>query len=131
MIPANQPYEARYKHENAGHKHYTTKRVIAWDEDGHPLVIGRDGASLIRASSWSNFHDVVPVDPPVVAALPGAGWRAEFRDEDGSLSSNPLTAWLVYADGNIKPADVDLTGEADDPTTVSNFVRLYHPSEED
>jgi hypothetical protein len=130
VIPANQLYDARYKHENSGHVHYTTKRVVAWDEDGHPLVIGGDSYSLVRASGWSNFHDVVAADPPVVAALPGAGWRAEFRDDDGSLDSVPLTAWLVYADGNIKPADVESSGEADDPTTVSNFVRLFHPSEE-
>lgn len=127
MIPASQPFEARYRHGEKGNFHYTTKRVVAWDNEGYPLVVGRDGCQLDRANSWSNFQDVGPVDSAVVAALPGAGWLAEYREDDGGLTTSPVVAWLVHADGSLNPMDTEPGGLVEDPTTVGNFIRIYHP----
>ncbi|MFR9796612.1 hypothetical protein ACL02U_12010 [Streptomyces sp. MS06] len=130
MIPASQPHEARYRHESDGRIHYTTKAVIAWDDDGYPLVVGRDGCQLVRANGWRNFHDVVPVDPPVTAAFPAAGWQVVYKDDDSAEYRIPLTAWLTLADGSLRPVDVGTDGFADDPTECLNFVRLVPPSNE-
>ncbi|MEV5958356.1 hypothetical protein AB0M11_32180 [Streptomyces sp. NPDC051987] len=68
-----------------------------------------------------------PKSNPVVAALPGGGWRAEYKQADGSVQAYPLIAWLVLADGQMIPMDTYTDGEAHDPRRVGNFSRLYHP----
>lgn len=125
MIPASQPHEARYKHEDDGHVHFTEKPVIAWSDDGEPLVV--DGTRLVPAHRWNNFHDVVPCSPPIVTALPADGWHVEYKDDDGSTYTSPVTAWLVRSDGSCTAIDTDATGYSDEPTTCSNFVRLVPP----
>lgn len=69
-------------------------------------------------------------DNPVVAALPGNGWRAVYRLADGTEASSPIVAWLVHQDGDVQPVDVDSDGITDNPKGASNFVRLLHPDEE-
>ena len=131
MIPATRPHVARYEQQVADaagkpHTYYTEKPVIAWDDAGHPLVA--DKRQLERADRWSNFHDVVGADSPVVAVIPGGGWMSEFKDDEtGTLWSDPVVAWLFLADGSCKPVDASADGWCDDPTEDSNFVRLHHP----
>ncbi|MFJ3806784.1 hypothetical protein ACIPWE_10520 [Streptomyces sp. NPDC090073] len=70
------------------------------------------------------------IDPklnPVVAALPGGGWISEFGQEDGSIETYPLLAWLVLADGEMIPMDVSVNGYAQDPRDAGNFRRMIHP----
>lgn len=72
-------------------------------------------------------------DAPIVAALPGGGWRIEYdaiRPKDGSTFSDPVLAWLVRANGETYPISTDSSGLTDDPTDASNFRRVYHPDEE-
>ncbi|MEU4964178.1 hypothetical protein [Streptomyces smyrnaeus] len=68
---------------------------------------------------------------PVVAALPGGGWRARFKGDDGSPLVWPITCWLIKADGSVVPIDVDCYGIAGDPTESSNFDRLLGPDDDD
>jgi hypothetical protein len=124
VIPATQPYIARYKQAEG---YYTDKPVIAWDDDGYPLVAGEH--RLQRADSWTNYTDIVPSESPIVAVIPGGGWLAGYKDEDsGEEITDPVLAWTVTADGTCQPVDVDGTGWCDDPTSVDNFTRLYEPA---
>lgn len=68
-----------------------------------------------------------PAINPVVAALPGGGWLAEYKQDDGSVEAYPLVAWLVLADGEMLPRDASGDGGAHDPRDAGNFQRLYHP----
>lgn len=68
---------------------------------------------------------------PVVAALPGGGWRARFKEDDGSRHVWPIVCWLVRADGSCTPVDVDCYGIQGDPTESSNFDRLLGPDDAD
>ncbi|MFH0244441.1 hypothetical protein ACGRHY_18955 [Streptomyces sp. HK10] len=133
MIVPSQRFTAIYRHEGSAdgktRTHYTNKPVIAWDDDGNPLVVDGKTGRLRDAGSWSNYVGVHEGEPVVVAALPGDGWRAEYRDDDGTVHSSPVVAWLVYDDGSVKPADTDRDGYVDFPTTVSNFVRIYRPEQ--
>lgn len=132
MIPANHPYEATYAHEgNAGpdgkpRRHYTTKPVIAWDDDGRALVVG-DKGRLVPASTWRNFHDVRPCDAEVIAAIPGGGWIAEYTNPDGTVHTSPIVTWIVRSDGSCAPLDTDGAGYVDTVVSVSNLHRIYHP----
>lgn len=130
MIPATNLYEARFRHETDGRPNFTTKPVIAWSDDGTALVADVKTGRLRDADSWSNFAGLATVDAPVVGAVPGGTWRAEFSTDEGGLNSWPILAWLVHADGTCAPVHADRDGYADDPTTVSNFVRLYQPEED-
>ncbi|WP_051722500.1 hypothetical protein [Streptomyces albus] len=133
MIVPNQRFAAAYRHEGSAdgktHTHYTSKAVVGWDDDGTPLVVDEKTGRLRDASSWRNYAGVHEGEPAVIAALPGNGWRAEYRNDDGSVHSSPIVAWLVYDDGSVKPADTDGDAYVDFPTTVSNFTRIYHPTE--
>lgn len=129
MIPAAQPHTACYKHQ--GEKHaYSYKPVIAWDGDGAALVVDEKSGRLRRASNWPNLHSVGPVVlPPVVAALPADGWRAVYREDDGTESEDPVFAWMVRAGGWVFPVVVDpLTGSSHNPTEVKGFIHLTHPT---
>ncbi|MFF7180162.1 hypothetical protein [Streptomyces sp. NPDC008121] len=131
MIPASHPYEARYRHDKpAGGSYFTTKPVIAWDATGTAQVADEKTGQLRDANTWSNFAGVVKGKAPVVAAIPGGTWRAEYsQDDEGSMAWSVL-AWLVHSDGECTPVHSDRDGAVDDPTTVSNFVRLYQPEED-
>jgi hypothetical protein len=134
MIVPSQRFAASYRYEgSAGGKtrtYYTNKPVVAWDDHGNPLVVDEKTGRLRDASAWRNYVGVQEADPVVVGAVPGGEWRVEYRNDDGTVHSSPIVAWLVYDDGSVKPTDSDGTGYVDDPTTVGNFTRIYHPSEE-
>jgi hypothetical protein len=68
-----------------------------------------------------------PEITPVVTALPGGGWIAEYEQEDGTVDASPLVGWLVLSNGEMIPMDVYEHGETHDPRHVGNFKRLYHP----
>jgi hypothetical protein len=129
LIPAQHPYEAHYKHESNDRTHFTSKPVIAWDEEGRPLVLHSTSHRLVPAASYSNFHGVSEAQHPVVAAIPGGGWKAVYEDE-GELVTDPILVWLVRADGSVSPVDGDRTGDTDNPINVSNFKQLLAPGEE-
>lgn len=130
MIPATHPHEARFAHENgAGRTTYSYKPVIAWNDDGQPLVAGK--RSLVPAHSLTNFDGIVSPDvSPTVGTIPGNGWRAEFTASDGSTFSDPIIAFAVRADGTGVPLQVGADGDVDASTSASNFSRLYHPERE-
>jgi hypothetical protein len=129
VIPAAHPYDARFRHESHGKTHFTTKPVIGWSDEGSAMVADHKSGRLREASSYSNFAGIAQADPATVGVIPGGGWRAEYRDDDGQSVSEPVLAWMVRGDGSCIPAAVDSTGFADDPTDASNFVCLYHPDE--
>ncbi|WP_420032281.1 hypothetical protein ACN2WE_05305 [Streptomyces sp. cg28] len=129
MIPAAQPYRARFKHEKGGRASYTFLTVIAWDDDGHALVVDSKRGLLVRASSYGNFDTLWEGDNPVVGAIPGGGWAAVFKEDDGTLEIDPLVAWHVYPNGTLSPVTMERGGMTEDPTDATNFERLLAPGE--
>jgi hypothetical protein len=131
MIPAsNANYVARYKQDNNGRSYFSLRPVVAWHDGGAQVVDGRTGR-LVDADSFSNFANVQADETtPVVAAVPGGGWLAEYRGEGDATFTMPVVAWNVRADGTLDPICVGSDGISGDPTEDDNFVRLYLPSEE-
>ena len=132
MIPATHPYEARFRQttklsSGGTHEYFTNKPVLAWDNEGAPLVAGKQG--LVAADTYTNFHDVVPAKKPVVAVLPGVGWVAEYKDGDDTVSW-PVVCWTIDAAGEMTPLAADISGYCDDATSSADFIRLYRPDEE-
>jgi hypothetical protein len=75
---------------------------------------------------------VDPIDPdnPVTAALPANGWRAVYKDLDGSFITTQVIGWLVHADGSVQPRDVGSDGAVSNPKSCANFIQLLEPGEE-
>lgn len=135
MIPATRPHTAYFKHEQTGpdgktHTTYSDLPVIAWDEDGYPLVTGKHGR-LVVAGSYGNFLYVTEADGGhVVAAIPGGGWRAAWKQNDGTEFVEPVLAWLVQADGIVKPVSADVEGDVDVIEGDPDRVRLIAPNQQ-
>jgi hypothetical protein len=64
-----------------------------------------------------------------VSLIPGGGWRATWKLDDGTTESEPLIGWGVTAEGSVIPLTVDLSsGFVDDPTDCTNFAGLQAPA---
>lgn len=130
MIPAQHPYEANYKQEENGRTVYRSKPVIAWDDEGQALVVDERSGRLVPADSGRTFTGLSEGGHPVVAAIPGGGWSARYKNQDGTFTVDPLVAWTVRSDGVLTPVDTDTTGLCDDVTTMGNFDGLVVPGAE-
>ena len=131
MIAAPVGLTARYKHDEPP-GHWSHKPVIAFDDDGHPLVVG-DGErdrSLVRADVYANC-DGVGDDPypSVIALLPAGGWRVVWSQEGGTEWSQPLVGWALRADGSVVPLDTDATGSVEELGSLHGKYRIYHPEQ--
>lgn len=132
MIPANPPAQASFEHtDNYGKRHFTHRPVLAWDDDGYPLVTAGDKPRrLVRADSFNNFHGVREADDDrVVGAIPGGGWMTRWTGDEGEAWVEPVVAWLVTASGGLTPMLADETGYTDDPRSSSNAPKFFHPDQ--
>ncbi|MFE9797044.1 hypothetical protein ACFYRL_35590 [Streptomyces goshikiensis] len=130
MIPAQHPYEAKYKQEDGGRTVYRSKPVIAWDDEGQALVVDERSGRLVPANNGRAFTGLSEGGHPVVAAIPGGGWSARYKNQDGTYTVDPLVAWTVRSDGTLTPIDTDTTGLCDDVTATGNFDGLVPPGHE-
>jgi hypothetical protein len=129
MILAPPGLSARYKHDNP--KHHSSIAIVAFDDDGHPLVIDEDGrrdkTRLIRADAYGNYDGMAEdPHPPITALLPAGGWRAEFTDDDGVTWSMPLVGWGLKG-GAVVPLTTDTDGMVEDFDHYGGKYRIYHP----
>jgi hypothetical protein len=125
MIPAN----------GAQYVSYTTgkglpgpvRQVLAWDNDGHPLVLGTAG--LERAANLGSVDRVRQDAAAVVGAVAGGGWLIDYQDDQGNKWTTPILAWTVHADGTASPIGTDRDGVTGDVTDGLSEYRIYHPHE--
>jgi hypothetical protein len=109
LIPARPGYEARFeKEQKDGLTDSYELPVLAWDHEGVPWVMPENGKRLVPVTevpeaSYGSFDRVDAVDAPVVAAVPGAGWKLQWKWDNGTESVEPVIAWLVQADGFVRP----------------------------
>jgi hypothetical protein len=105
MIPAPPGLVAQYKHSEP--EHWTNLPIVAFDEDGRPLVVdaeGRHKTRLVHAEAYANYHGMAE-DPysALTALLPAGGWRVEHIQDDGSKWSEPLVGWGLKLNGDVVP----------------------------
>jgi hypothetical protein len=140
MIPAPPGLVATYVNEgvdNLGkpYKHWDCKPVIAFNDEGVPLIVGdrkrSNNRTLIRADTYTNYDGVVHnPDPPFVSIIPADGWRVARKDDDGTEWSRPLIGWAVKADGEIAALETDPDGLVEEVGAHGrDSSRIYHPDE--
>lgn len=131
VIPAPPGLVARFRQGES--RIFSSKPVIAFDDDGYPLVLHEKYHYLIRPDSYSNFVSVVDdPHPPVVALLPSGGWRIEWTNKGEAPWSEPLVGWGLRQDGAVVALDTDSDGlvmerDSDFPNTT---FRIYHPEQD-
>lgn len=132
MIPADPNLMAVF--EGADGKPSASRIVVAWADDGHPMVLGKRG--LLRAEALSANEDVGTfrriVDrsegfPPSIAALPGGGWMVDTLWDDDTCTTAPVLLWSVYADGSAVPVGTDFHGLTGNALEGGERSYLYHP----
>jgi hypothetical protein len=114
---------AAFKDEVGHHTRPCIKHNGSW------CIIGGEKHELVPASSFENFIGYREAKPPIVAAIPGGGWLAEYLMEEGKKEVEPVLAWLIDADGDVQPVVCDSTGYASNPHDTENFTRVYYPGE--
>lgn len=94
MIKAEHGHVARYEATEGNHKP-RNKDIVAWADDGHPMVVGSKG--LVRADSFPGYFGVdLNGEPRVLSFLSGNGWMVERPDG----SRDPLVAWAMCTYGS-------------------------------
>jgi hypothetical protein len=96
MIAAPPGLVARYKY-TAPKPHWTHRRVVAFDDNGQPLIVS-DDHRIEPASRYGNYDGITdqddPDDDPYTALMPAAGWRIEYTNPDGTTYSEPARGLL-------------------------------------
>lgn len=93
-------------------------RVEAWDlATGTALVVDPKRGAMRPVTDYEDFSHLEKADQ-VVAAVPGGGWRAHWKDEgpgDTPLTEHVL-AWLITSQGRATAITMTLTGMLTMPT---------------
>ncbi|MFJ9093429.1 hypothetical protein ACIRIR_18130 [Streptomyces globisporus] len=103
--------------------------VDAWDATaGVALVVDPQRGTRRPVTDYPDFFHLKRADQ-VVAAIPGTGWRAYWKDEgpDSGPLAEQVLAWLVTSKGRATPITVDAHGDVDDAESAD---RLIPPEEE-
>lgn len=99
-------------------------RVEAWDPaTGTALVVDPKRGAMRPVTDYEDFSHLEKADQ-VVAAVPGGGWRAHWKDE--GPGKTPLTeqvvAWLITSQGRATAITMDAHGHVDDADSADAFI---------
>lgn len=127
MIPANGTY---YVHFQDSEGQFTSaKPVVAWDDDGRPLIAGRYGLELAADAGLGAIRGIRQASEAVVGAVPGGGWLIDCTDDEGVSWTLPILAWTIHADGAATPLTTDADGVTSDATEGLASYRIHHPQD--
>jgi hypothetical protein len=109
-----------------------TMPVIAWEDDGTPLVMGRK--ALIPAHSITEI-DGVPVlswciddREPIPQVIPGGGWMVSYTHPNGDVHCEPVVAWQIDSQGLGQALGSDIEGYVDKLDGGDLKLRYWHPA---
>lgn len=125
-------FEAIYKYETGG-GHFTKPVVrfidgVAMVTDTSQFAADHPTARLRPADSFSRFQEIRQKGV-TIAAIPGDGWFARFKQDDGTWFVQRILCWTVSDCGTITPMCAGGDGLVDDPGECSNFDCIYHESD--
>lgn len=127
MIPAPVPHghEALFLIPNGDDPEGTAVPVVAWSDDGRPLVVHDD--RLKPADQVDGYAGTRAELPPMLAAIPGDGWQIEATTADGTTWTAPVIAWHVRPWPLATPIVVAPDGAMGYPQELSVSWRVWHP----
>ncbi|MFI9747602.1 hypothetical protein [Streptomyces sp. NPDC052494] len=99
-------------------------RVEGWDQaTGTALVVDPKRGALRPVTDYVDFSHMERADQ-VVAAVPGGGWRAHWKDEGpgGTPLTEQVLAWLITSQGRATAITVDAQGHVEDADGADAFI---------
>lgn len=133
MIPAT-GYRATYKHEQPDglRPYYTHLPVVAWDDEGRPLVYGgKKFRRLVPADTFTDFHNVAenPTNN-LVGVIPVTGWQLAY-DTGEEQFTEPVVGFGIDADGDASPISINAGGSGEwHHYGLPDEARLVRPGDE-
>jgi hypothetical protein len=125
MIPANGTY---YVHFNNPAGQFTRAMpVIAWDDDGSPLIAGKFGLISAADSGLGAVRGIKHDTEAAVGAVPGGGGVIDCVDDEGTTWTTPILAWVIHGNGTATPITSDVDGVTGDATDGLEKYRIRHP----
>jgi hypothetical protein len=122
VIPAPPGITAEYLINENGKTRHLSKAVVAFDDDGEPLVAGT--RELVHARNYGSNYELTDwAGDDYTAIIPGGGWRVEWPDG----TSEPLIGWAQKPGRRIVALDTDRTGVVEDSDEWTGEYRIYHP----
>jgi hypothetical protein len=134
MIPAPPGIVALYRigGKDPAKSYQHQEPVLAFDDDGEPLVLDRhEGLRPARlAGSSSNYEGTEYIGDELRHVIPGGGWLARITSKNGSRWTVPVLAWAFQDGGYGRPIMAEPDGGAS-PLKVTDYadVELLHPDE--
>lgn len=132
MIPNTRPVQAIYKTVSPRDPekiHWGHMDVVAWSDDGEPLVVGRDG--LILASNVGGYDHISEVDDDTKHVVPGGGWMLRY-DNGTEAWEEPVVAWAIDQTGWGAPLTTDGEGVVQPLEPMAGTtVTVSHPDMRD
>jgi hypothetical protein len=111
MIPAPPGIWAEFQSPGNDAPRIEVRRVMAFEDDGQPLVVGERGLVTVnryateRGLKFNRVRDEVSHgdDHDYVALIPGGGWHLKWNADNGG-ETEPVVAWALlrsaFAAGN-------------------------------
>lgn len=129
MIPSPAGIFAHYSYDYNGKTIHDSTPVIAFDDEGYPLVMGKK--KLIRTELFGENVkiEIHASEGDYTHIMPGGGWRIEFTQKDGAKWDTPLLAWAIR-DGLVDPLYADGDGDVSTPYNSDKY-NIYHPDEKE
>lgn len=126
MIPAPDGIACWFEYEHLnGKPGLDLLRVVAFDDDGEPMVIADDRlrrASRVGTGKWAL------ADCGSVTVIPGGGWMVRRVESDGrSVWSVPVVAWRIVGDAGV-PMVTDEDGMVVELPSGDEWS-VFHPDE--
>jgi hypothetical protein len=127
VIPARPGYVVSFKTRVHGTDKYVwnEKPVVAWGDDGDPLVVGRRGLELASRLLGGDIETWELEENEYTHTIPGGGWMVTVDDGLGVMTF-PVVAWQIDRDGYGRALTAGGDGEL--TREDSKDCAYWHPS---
>lgn len=132
MIPAPPGIYAEYL-PSGNHDSYRAKQIVAFDDDGSPLVVNEKTGQLVAARYAERGFKGVGGVGKIVQVIPAPGWFGEYVHETSSgektIFRQPLVGWALYECGEVRPLAINGDFDIDNPVFADDMERIFHVDE--
>lgn len=132
MIPARGHVISFKLEPTEGRRPWERRPVIAWDDDGRPLIAGRrslvypDAIDVIDGQPVTSWR--LDEDDGYEATVPGGGWMVTQRFAEGDTRTTPVVAWQISPDGWGRPLIADPDGVITADNDTATETTYWHPA---